>query len=90
MLFWIGYKKFWVTLFSSQLRYFSPQLRYFSLFPLSYTISPLPPPTPRYTISSFSPPVKLLNSVAAKIVKDIYYKKQPHELSYFHNYAILK
>ena len=73
MLFWIGSKEIRVKLFSSQLRYFSPQLRYFSLIPPSYTIfSP-----PSNTISSFFPQVKLLNSVAAKIAQDIYYKKQP-------------
>ena len=42
--------------------FFPPQLHY----------SP-----PSYIISSFFPPVKLLNSVAAKIAQNIYYKKQP-------------
>ena len=60
------------------------QLRYFPLFSPSYTIF-FPPD------ALFLPfPVELLNSVAAQIGQEIYYKKTTPDLSYCHNYAILK
>ena len=65
MPFWIGSKKIRVKLFSSQ-------LCYFSLFP---PVTLFSPPLLHYFF--FFPPDKLLNSVAANLAQDIYYKKQP-------------
>ena len=75
-----------------KLSYFPPS---YAIFPPSYAIFLFFPQvtlsfSPQLRYFFLFPPVKLLNSVAAKRAKDIYCKKKPPELSYFHNYAILK